>query len=34
MKIPNQGIPFVGQSPKVEPAEYEEGFLTNRQRLR
>ena len=32
MNVPNQGTPFVGQSPKLEPAEHEEGFLTNRQR--
>ena len=32
MKIPSQGTQFVGQSLKLEPAEHEEGFLTNRQR--
>jgi hypothetical protein len=32
MKIPNQDTPFVGQSLKLETAEHEERFLTNRQR--
>ena len=29
MEIPNQVTPFVGQSPKLESAEHEEGFPTN-----